>query len=151
MMPRVRPLRPAALPYSFLFHLPARSSVGGGVGDAAVGGDEESDGELCDGFGVLAGAVGDVDAALGGLGEVDGVDARAGADDEGEGLAGGDGVGGDLGGADDEDFGVADGGGEVFGLEVGVGDDVVAEGVEGGEGGLGEFVGDEDFHGLVVW
>ena len=60
----------------------AGAEIGGGVDEAAVERQDQAHGQLGDGDGVLARAVGDVDAARAGGRDVDGVDPGAGADDE---------------------------------------------------------------------
>ena len=116
-MPKVRPGQPAGLA-EFLLAPGAVAEGHGGIDDAAVGGDEQPDGQFGHGGGVLAGAVGDVDAALAGGGEVDRIDAGPGADDQRELRRRLDGSGGDLRGSDDEDIGTLDGGWQGRGVEV---------------------------------
>ena len=81
-----------------------RAECGDVVGDAPVEAEQESEYQFGDGDGVLAGTIGDVDAAGAGGLDVDGVDAGARAQNDGELVRGLEGVGGDLFAADDEDF-----------------------------------------------
>ena len=116
------------------------------VGNAAVDGQQQCEGEFGHGDGVFARAIRDIHAAGAGGFDVDGVDARARAKDHGELGAGLDGVGGDLFAADDEDFTRADELGKFLGFDGGVVGDVTAEFLETVEVVLGKFVGNQDLH-----
>ena len=65
------------------FLLPrAVAKIDRGIDDPPVGGDQHADGQFGHGGGVLAGAIGHVNAARAGRGDIDGIDARSGADDQ---------------------------------------------------------------------
>ena len=101
MRPSVLPLIPKASENAPFFQRPCRASATlSGIRRSSA--EEEPEGELGDGRRVLAGAVGDEDAALRRARHVDRVVARAGADDEFELGVGVEIGGGDLRRADDE-------------------------------------------------
>ena len=84
---------------------PPRPQLGHVVGDAPVEGQDEPEREFRHRHGVLAGAIGDVDAAARGALDVDGVVARPGAHDQRQ-LSGFQDRVADLGGPDHEDVGL---------------------------------------------
>src|SRR5262249_11836678 len=125
----------------------AAHEIAGAVHDAAIEREDEAERQLGDRDRVLAGAVGDVDAALRGGLDVDRVVAGAGADDERE-VAGLEHRPGDLGRPHDERFGagLADRVAQRVVAVVRPVDDVEARGGEAFEPALLELVGDENSH-----
>ena len=118
-----------------------------GVGDAAVQREHHAHDELGDGGAVLAGAMGDVDAALRGGLHVDGVVLGAGADDQVEVLGLGDGLPRDLGRADDQDAELVERVLEGFLRELRLVDDLDGEGPDFFDGAGVQLVGDQETHG----
>ena len=81
----------------FLFPPAPVAQVEKRVRNTPIRGNEQTDGQFCDGVGVLSRTVGDVDAFFAGFLDVDGVDARASANDQRQCIAGLDGGSRDLG------------------------------------------------------
>ena len=126
----------------------AGAQVGDVVGDAAIDGEQQREGQLGDRDRVLAGTVRDVDAARRGGLDVDGVVAGAGADDQRQ-APGVEHRLGDLGGADDQHRGArrADRVDQRGVLEVGLIQDVAAGGLQGRQPAFLERISHEHAHG----
>jgi hypothetical protein len=144
--PEGSPLESARLAEFLLAPLPG-AQVDQRFGDAAVGGDPESDRQLCDGVRVLAGAVGHVDASFAGLPDVDRIDAGACTDDQRERHAGFNGGSGHLLGTDDQDINARHFAGERLGGNIGLLQYLATQRQQIGSHFRGNLVGDQNLHG----
>ena len=121
----------------------------GRIDDAAIGGHQQPDRQLRDGRGVLAGTIGDVDAAVACGRQVDRVYARPGADDQREPRRGLDRRRGDLCGAHDENIRRPHGGRQCRSIQVIADLDLQAKFLQRTHDFRGHFVDNQDIHGIT--